>query len=117
MPLSDSERRRLHEMEQALYAEDPTFASTMRTVRRSRSPRLVIGFAALVFGLTLLVVAVAAQTIVLGGIGFVIMLAGTAYAISHRRMGNGALRPGSLKGRGGFMQGLEQRWNHRRGGR
>jgi hypothetical protein len=125
VPLSDSERRRLQEMEQALYAEDPKFASTMRTARRSGSPRVVIGIGALVMGLTLLVVGVAAQIVALGGIGFIIMLAGTAYAISGRRtrgpdgavQGNGAIRPGSAKGQGGFMQRLEQRWNHRRGGR
>jgi hypothetical protein len=56
----------------------------------------VIGIGALVMGLTLLMVAVAAQIVALGGIGFIIMLAGTAYAISGRRTRvNGASSHGS----------------------
>ncbi|HEX2804991.1 MAG TPA: DUF3040 domain-containing protein [Kineosporiaceae bacterium] len=127
MPLSDNEQRLLEQMERALYAEDPKFASTMRgAARRSGSARrLMIGIAAIVVGLVLLVVGVAQQAAALGVLGFVSMLAGTAYAVSgHRKggpsgvvQGNGAVRPAGAKGskrRGGFMQRLEQRWDRRR---
>ena len=127
MPLSDNEQRLLEQMERALYAEDPKFASTMRgAARRSGSARrLIIGVAAIAVGLVLLVVGVAQQVVALGVLGFVSMLAGTAYAVSgHRKggpsgvvQGNGAVRPAGAKGskrRGGFMQRLEQRWDHRR---
>ena len=127
MPLSDNEQRLLEQMERALYAEDPKFASTMRgAARRSGSARrLMIGIAAIVVGLVLLVVAVAQQVVALGVLGFVSMLAGTAYAVSgHRKggpsgvvQGNGAVRPAGAKAskrRGGFMQRLEQRWDRRR---
>jgi uncharacterized membrane protein HdeD (DUF308 family) len=125
VPLSDHERRRLQQMEQALSAEDPRFASAMRRRRRPHvNPRLVIGICVLVVGLVVLVTGVAAQAIILGGIGFVIMLAGTAYAISGRRrggpagvvQGNGAVRQSSRKRQGGFMQRIEHRWDRRRGG-
>ena len=125
MPLSDNEQRLLEQMERALYAEDPKFASTMRGVaRRSGSARrLLIGVIGLIVGLVLLVVGVAQQVVVLGVLGFVTMLAGTAYAVSGQRrggpsgvvQGNGAVRQvGSKRRRGGFMQRLEQRWDHRR---
>jgi hypothetical protein len=127
VPLSDNEQRLLEQMERALYAEDPKFASTMRgAARRSGSARrLMIGIAAIVVGLVLLVVGVAQQAAPLGVLGFVSMLAGTAYAVSgHRKggpsgvvQGNGAVRPAGAKAskrRGGFMQRLEQRWDRRR---
>jgi hypothetical protein len=125
VPLSDNEQRLLEQMERALYAEDPKFASTMRgAARRSSSARrLLIGVSGVVLGLVLLVVGVAQQTIALAVIGFVCMLAGTAYAVSgHRRggpagvvQGNGSIRQVS-KRRAGFMQRLEQRWDRRRDG-
>jgi hypothetical protein len=125
VPLSDNEQRLLEQMERALYAEDPKFASAMRGVaRRSGSARrLLMGLTGLTGGLVLLVVGVAQQSVALGALGFVSMLAGTAYAVSgHRRggpsgvvQGNGAVRPaGAKRRRGTFMQRLEQRWDRRR---
>jgi Protein of unknown function (DUF3040) len=126
VPLSDNEQRLLEQMERALYAEDPKFASTMRgAARRSGSARrLLFGVSGVVLGLVLLVVGVAQQTVILGVIGFVSMLAGTAYAVSgHRRggpagvvQGNGSIRQVANKRRGSFMQRLEQRWERRRDG-
>jgi hypothetical protein len=126
VPLSDNEQRLLEQMERALYAEDPKFASTMRgPARRPGSARrLLFGVTGVVVGLVLLVVGVAQQMVLLGVIGFVSMLAGTAYAVSgHRRggpagvvQGNGSVRP-VAKRRGGFMQRMEQRWDRRRDGR
>lgn len=125
MPLSDNEQRLLEQMERALYAEDPKFASTMRgAARRSGSAhRLMIGIGGLVVGLILLVVGVAQELVPVGVIGFVCMLAGTAYAVSGKRgksgpagvvQGNGTVRQASKRRSGSFMQRLEQRWDRRR---
>lgn len=124
MPLSDNEQRLLEQMERALYAEDPKFASTMRgAARRSGSARrLMIGVGGLALGLVLLVVGVAKQMVPLAVVGFICMLAGTAYAVSGHRKGgpagvvqsNGAVRQVSKRRSGSFMQRLEQRWDRRR---
>ncbi len=126
MPLNDNEQRLLEQMERALYAEDPKFASTMRgAARRGGSlPRMAIGLTGVVVGLVVLVLGVASGEIVIGVIGFLGMLAGTAYALSSRRRtgptgvvtkGGTVRRPsGSRQAKVGFMQRMEQRWNRRR---
>ncbi|MDQ1288947.1 MAG: hypothetical protein QG622_2513 [Actinomycetota bacterium] len=124
MPLSDNEQRLLEQMERALYAEDPKFASTMRgAARRSGSThRLMIGIGGLIVGLVLLIVGVAQQMVPVGVVGFVCMLAGTAYAVSgHRKngpagvvQGNGTIRQIPKRRSGTFMQRLERRWDRRR---
>ena len=60
MPLSEHEQRLLDQIERALYAEDPKFASNVRGARmRSRSHRRRIqGIALFVLGLLLLVAGV-----------------------------------------------------------
>ena len=135
MPLSDNEQRLLEQMERALYAEDPKFASAMRGAarRRGAAQRLVLGGIGVVLGLVLLIVGVAGgaqntNTILLGVLGFVLMLAGTAYAVSaHRRpgptgvvTGGGTVRRPAGKARRSktsFLQRLEERWDRRRGER
>lgn len=127
MPLSDNEQRLLEQMERALYAEDPKFASTMRGAARRPGAlkRLVIGLGGVLVGLGLLVGAVAYKIIPLGVVGFLVMLAGTVYAASTQRRGGPAGvvgATGSVKRRGKgrsrksgtFMQRLEQRWDRRR---
>ncbi len=125
MPLSDNEQRLLEQMERALYAEDPKFASTMRGAARPGSmPRMAIGIAGLTGGLVVLVLGVASAEVVVGVIGFVLMLAGTAYALSSRKRtgptgvvtGSGGVRrtAKSRAGKGSFMQRIEQRWDRRR---
>jgi hypothetical protein len=126
VPLSDNEQRLLEQMERALYAEDPKFASTMRGAARrpGSARRLIIGVGGLAAGLVVLVVGVAQQIIPVGVIGFVLMLAGLAYAVSgHRKSGpagvvqaNGSIHKVANNKRrsGGFMHRLEQRWDRRR---
>ncbi len=127
MPLSDNEQRLLEQMERALYAEDPKFASAMRGAKRAsgRGRRLALGVSGIVLGLVLLVVGVAQKTVYLSVIGFVVMLAGTAYAVSSQRRpgptgvvsATGTVRPPAGKARrrstATFMQRLEQRWDRR----
>lgn len=132
MPLSDNEQKLLEQMERALYAEDPKFASAMRGAnRRPRAGRrFAVGGAGIVFGLVLLVLAVAPlgknplTSVLVGALGFVCMLAGTAYAVSSQRKGpigivgaTGTVRQSNKspsRTRGTFMQRLEQRWERRR---
>lgn len=129
MPLSDNEQHLLEQMEKALLAEDPKFASTMRgSARRSASmTRVVIGFVAVVAGLLTLVAGVANAQLVVGVLGFVLMLGGTVFALSARRRGGGpsgvvasdgtvrraTVKP-TAKRTDGFMQRMERRWDRRR---
>ncbi len=92
MPLSEHEQRLLDQIERALYAEDPKFASTVRSTdlrshmrRRLRRAGLVL---ALGFGLML--AGVVAQQFVVGVAGFVVMLGALLLALSSwKRLGNG----------------------------
>ena len=132
MPLSENEQRLLEQMERALYAEDPKFASAMRGANRrpGTGRRLIIGGVSIVLGLVVLVLGVSqrgAAGVLLGVLGFVLMLGGTAYAVSSQRRGpvgvvnaTGTVRPAAAKGRNrsraSFMQRLEERWDRRRDG-
>jgi hypothetical protein len=129
VPLSENEQRLLEQMERALYAEDPKWASSMRgAVRRSSGARrLLLGIAGVVLGLVLLLVGTAQQWVIVGIIGFVVMLAAFVYTASSRRKSgpqgvvnrSGGVRPvtPSRRRRGTFMQRLEERWDRRRDGR
>ncbi|MFB9377675.1 DUF3040 domain-containing protein [Kineococcus gynurae] len=131
MPLSEHEQRLLEQMERALSADDPKFANAMRGSRSGKAARrrLLVGIAAVVVGLVLLVIGVSQSQIWIGAGGFVVMLAGTIWAFSPARNGSGPQptpTPGSSgRSRGGkerrssgstgtFMQRLEQRWDRRR---
>ena len=126
MPLSENEQRLLEQMERALYAEDPKWASAMRgAVRRSSNARrLLIGIGGVVLGLVLLLVGVGQQMVIVGIVGFVVMLVAFAYTVSSRRRPgpSGVVnRSGSVRSvtpsrrrRSSFMQRLEERWERRR---
>ena len=61
MPLSEHEQRLLDQIERALYAEDPKFASTVRggRLRKPTRRRRLQGVALFVVGLVLLVLGIA----------------------------------------------------------
>src|SRR3954452_5238118 len=89
VPLSEHEQRLLEQMERALHAEDPKFASALqgadlRALFRRRAFLAVAGF---VIGLGMLVAGVVIALIALSVGGFVVMLgcAWLAYA-SWRRI-------------------------------
>lgn len=129
MALSEREQKLLEQMEQALYAEDPRFATKIQSHGSGRSKRrMVLGFAGVVVGLGLVLLAVLNQMVWLGALGFAVMVAGAVYAFtgeSHRGISgtvgdDGAVQPtgtvgskGRSKPRGGFMDRLEQRWERR----
>jgi hypothetical protein len=124
VPLSDHEQRLLEQMERALYAEDPKFASALEgTGLRTRTRRAVYGSAAgFVVGLGLLMggLFLHQQWVSVGG--FVLMLAGAVFGITAwRRIPRLALvdpRTGAPVARkrkrgGGLVDRMEQRWQHR----
>ncbi len=91
MPLSEHEQRLLEQIERALYAEDPKFASTVRggRLRKPTRRRRVQGVAVFVVGLVLLVVGVAVPQLwlassfpVLSVVGFLVMLGGAVLAVT-----------------------------------
>lgn len=127
MPLSEHEQRLLEQMERALYAEDPKFASSLRdgSGRRGNRRKMALGVLAVIAGLALLVVGVAVTQEIVGVLGFVLMLGGAALAIRAARAPAPEAQPaeaeapakapkGSKKSGGGFMNRVEDRWNRRR---
>jgi uncharacterized membrane protein len=115
-------------MEEALYAEDPRFASRIEKTK-SRGlgrGRVVVGVVAGVAGLALVVFSAMSSNIWLGAGGFAIMVAGIVYAITPSRTklaavgSDGATKPRSGKVKasssrqGTFMERLEERWEKRR---
>lgn len=134
MPLSDHEQRLLEQMEQALQAEDPKFATTMRgaDLRRRYVRRAVWSGVAFVIGIVMLMTGAIIQMIPLGVAGFIVML-GSAWlgVTSWRRTpevtgDTGEIpdispgssrrqrRSGRQRGEGSFMQRMEERWRQRR---
>jgi hypothetical protein len=98
MPLSDHEQRLLDEIEQALYAEDPKFVSSVRSVRAHSTRRrsLLWGGLGTLVGVGLVLVGLIASIIALSVVGFVLVVGSVGLAIQSLR------RPQSVSvGRGG----------------
>ncbi|MGH3358357.1 MAG: DUF3040 domain-containing protein [Nocardioidaceae bacterium] len=136
MPLSEEEQRLLQQLEQALAAEDPSLASTLRGSKmRARNRRQAIASAlGFILGVGILMIGVIATLTVVGVVGFLVMLA-TAYLFiiawrrgfgsadddsedepeepesEHHGRGLRHLRP---SGSGSFMERMEERWRRRR---
>lgn len=128
MPLSEHEQRLLEQMERALYAEDPKFASSLQrpSLARASRGRMVAGAVVTIAGLALLITGVATKAPVVGVLGFIAMLGGVIVAFTGGRGGDaadaGTVAPGSTaekkapKQSGGFMDRMEDRWRQRREG-
>jgi hypothetical protein len=131
MPLSDHEQRMLEQIESALYAEDPKFASSVRGggLRAPTARRRIQGVALFVIGLAMLVSGVAFKATMIGNFpilsvfGFLVMFGGVIFAITGPRMGGIADRSGSApsgpkqrRGKGGggsFTSRMEDRFRRR----
>jgi len=87
VPLSEEELRLLEQMERALVAEDPKLASTMRgtSLRAAARRRAVIAAVAFVVGVVVLMTGAVTQLVVVGIIGFVVMLFSAYVALSSWR--------------------------------
>ncbi|MGF0168768.1 DUF3040 domain-containing protein [Streptomyces koyangensis] len=133
MPLSEHEQRMLEQMERALYAEDPKFAtalegSKLRTYTRRRVYQAVVGF---LVGIVLLMAGMVAQQIWVSVVGFLVMLGCAVLAVTGWRKAPkpgeqpapgsadaGAKRRQGKQGRQrrSVMNRIEQRWQQRRDG-
>ena len=134
MPLSEHEQRLLEQMERALYAEDPKFASSLRgkDPRSNFRRRLLMAIVGFVVGVVLLMTGLVAQVIVVSVLGFLLMLGSAFLAVTSYRAVTAASQLGVVDGgavrkprtvtrrsksassSGGFMQRMEERWNRRR---
>ncbi|MET9833186.1 DUF3040 domain-containing protein [Streptomyces sp. NPDC006385] len=125
MPLSEHEQRMLEQMERALYAEDPKFASALegsglRTYTRRRVYQAVAGF---LVGIALLMAGMVAKQVWLSVVGFLVMLGCAVLAVTGWRK---APKPGEQPSGGGpharrqprqkrsMMDRIEERWQRRR---
>jgi len=136
VPLSEHEQRMLEQIESALYAEDPKFASSVRGGRlRSTSSRRRLQAAVLfVLGLFLLVAGIAAPVKlgdfpIISLIGFIVMFAAGVLLLLGSSKGiakgdrSGTAQPGSPSGgssgrgrqrkSGGFSERMEDRFRRR----
>ena len=131
MPLSDHEQRMLDQIESALYAEDPKFASSVRggNLRAPSARRRLQGIALFVVGLAMLVSGVAINATWIGGlpilsvIGFIVMFGGVVFAVTGSRATgpvdksappSGSARPKRGKNAGGsFTSRMEDRFRRR----
>jgi hypothetical protein len=120
MPLSEHEQRLLEQMEKALYAEDPKFATSLRSSAGSRAARgrAALGVLGMLAGLGLLLAGVATTIIALGVLGFLVMLVGSVAVYSafqtrpEEAAATGPSAPAPPKSPG-FMDRLEDRWRRR----
>ncbi|GAA3138218.1 spore wall synthesis complex protein [Streptomyces rameus] len=122
MPLSEHEQRMLEQMERALYAEDPKFASALegsglRTYTRRRVYQAVAGF---LIGIALLMTGMVMQQIWVSVVGFLVMLGCAVLAVTGWRK---APKPGEqpqgtarrqVRPKRSVMDRIEQRWQRRR---
>ena len=124
MPLSEHEQRLLEQMERALYAEDPKFATSLRSASTTRGSRMraALGVLGVLAGLGLVLAGVASSVAVIGAAGFAVMLVGAVAIYSAFRMpaptadaspeSAPAARP-APKSANGFMDRMEDRWRKR----
>jgi hypothetical protein len=130
MPLSDHEQRMLDQIESALYAEDPKFASSVRggTLRAPSTRRRLQGIALFVAGLAMLVSGVAFKATMIGSfpilsvIGFIVMFGGVVFAITGPRVKGKPEIPNDISaarqkkakgGSGSFTSRMEDRFRRR----
>ncbi|MFE9610458.1 DUF3040 domain-containing protein [Streptomyces sp. NPDC006012] len=126
MPLSEHEQRMLEQMERALYAEDPKFATALegnglRTYTRRRVYQAVAGF---LVGIALLMAGMVAQQIWVSVVGFLVMLGCAVLAVTGwRKAPKPGERPASgapqaprrqARAKRSMMDRIEERWQRRR---
>jgi Protein of unknown function (DUF3040) len=87
VPLSEHEQRLLEQMERALYAEDPKFASALRgsDLRGRYRRRALLGVVGVAAGLALLPVGIATKVFPVSVLGFLIMLGSAIWAVTSWR--------------------------------
>jgi len=123
--LSDREQKLLEQMEKALYAEDPKFASSLRrsglTIAPGERRHVILGLLALVAGLGLVFGSVVSKTVIVGIPGFLLVLTGFVFIARGLQEPVAAATPTPSKVRNRsknskLMSRLEERWQQRRDG-
>jgi hypothetical protein len=128
MPLSEHEQRMLDQIESALYAEDPKFASNVRggTLRATSARRRLKGAALFVAGLAMLIAGVPFYGhnhafLAVSILGFVVMFAGAVVAVTGPPAAGkglsmpaaGGARTKKAKSTGSFASRMEDRFRRR----
>ncbi len=125
MALSDREQKLLEQMEKALYAEDPKFASTLRrsglTIAPGERRHVILGLLSLVAGLALVFGSVVSKMVIVGIPGFLLVLTGFVFIARGLQEPVAAATPTPSKVRNRsknskLMSRLEERWQQRRDG-
>ena len=123
MPLSEQEQRLLDEMERHLMRNDADVVSAPRDGRALSYRNIVYGTILVLLGLGGLIVGVSQQLIVVGVIGFVVMLGGVLLAVTPGR-GPGRVRmdpdrpaKATASNSTSFMDRMNDRWDKRQGER
>ena len=125
MALSDREQKLLEQMEKALYAEDPKFASSLRrsglTIAPGERRHVILGLLSLVAGLSLVFGSVVSKMVIVGIPGFLLVLTGFVFIARGLQEPVAAATPTPTKVRNRsknskLMSRLEERWQQRRDG-
>jgi hypothetical protein len=123
VPLSEHEQRLLDQIERALYAEDPKFASTVRTTDLRSVMRRRLRWAGAVFAVGFVLLLLGVTQPAVGILGFLVMLAAFVMALSAWKRLTGS--PASVRSVDGPRAGrtrrthtsakqrLEERWQRR----
>jgi len=125
MPLSEQEQRLLDEMERHLMRNDADVVSAPRDGRSLSYRNIVYGTVLVLIGLGGLIVGVATElevvSIIVGVIGFLVMLGGVILAVTPTR---GPVRatpdtpkPAAARPAASFMDRMNDRWDKRQGER
>ena len=120
MPLSEQEQRLLYEMERHLMGNDADVVSADGGGRALSYRHIVLGSLLVLAGLGVLIVGLSMQLIVLGVIGFVVMLGGVVLAVTpsrHLRQAAPDTPAAARPARASFMDRMNDRWDRRQEGR
>jgi hypothetical protein len=124
VPLSEHEQRLFEQIERSL-AEDPKFASAVRSTdpRFHARRRIILAAIAVLLGLAVLIFGVAGKSPLIGVAGFVVMLGAAALGIQAFRRGRHpelrvvggttSRRAGGGSRKGSMLNRLEDRWRQR----
>jgi protein-S-isoprenylcysteine O-methyltransferase Ste14 len=125
MPLSEQEQRLLDEMERHLMRNDADVVTAPRDGRSLSYRNIVYGTVLVLLGLGGLIVGVATDlevvSIIVGVIGFLVMLGGVILAVTPTRgtarTTPDAPKPATARAGTSFMDRMNDRWDRRQGER
>jgi hypothetical protein len=122
MPLSEQEQRLLDEMERHLMRNDADVVSAPRDGRTLSYRNIVYGTILVLLGLGGLIIGVSTDLIIVGVLGFVVMLGGVILAVTPTK-GPGRMpadpdKPAkAARSSASFMDRMNDRWDKRQGER